>query len=54
MSEKEVAQLFGQWKSHDTMCDARQAEYDYEGAVSQDDDIADWQKPKRIGAVKIG
>ena len=42
------------WEVKDEMCDARQSEYDYEGAVPEHDDIADWQKPKRIGAIKLG
>lgn len=38
----------------DTMCDAKQAEYDYAGGSEQDEDIADWSKLGRIGAVKVG
>lgn len=38
----------------DTMCDAKQAEYDYAGGVEQGEDVADWTKLGRIGAIKVG
>lgn len=57
MNNREIDELFNQSQlgvEGDTMCDARQAEYDYEGRVPEYEDPADWQKLKRIGAVKVG
>lgn len=54
MSNRKIEEMFGQWQTADSMCDSRQAEYDYEGAVPVNEDPADWQKPKRIGAIKVG
>lgn len=45
---------FEQWATSDTMCDARQADYDYAGEVPVDEDVADWYKQKRKGAIRIG
>lgn len=51
---KWIAEEFEKWATADCMCDARQAEYDYDGQVPENEDEADWQKPKRIGAIKVG
>ena len=54
MNYDELERLFDEWVVGDTMCDAKQAEYDYVGCVEEDEDIADWTKQKRMGAIKVG
>lgn len=55
MDNREIEERFEQltWHCDDTMCDARQAEFDYNGALPEYEDIADWKKLKR-GVVKVG
>jgi hypothetical protein len=57
MNNRELEELFEQFQFGvpvDTMCDAKQAEYDYDGQVPENEDPADWQKLKRTGAIKVG
>ena len=57
MNNREIEEMFEQFKYGppcDTMDDAHQAQYDYEGQVPENEDPADWQKLKRTGAIRVG
>lgn len=56
MNNRELNELFEQFQfgaEIDTMDDAHQAQYDYDGEVTEGEDPADWQKLKRIGAIRL-
>lgn len=48
-----IEEKLEQWAVHDSMCDARQADYDYDGEVPENEDIADWHKYGKIGGRKL-
>lgn len=56
MKNPEIESEFERWtmKVDDRYCDARQAEYDYDGALPEYEDLADSRKISRRGAVRIG
>lgn len=55
MNSHEIEAEFENWKkSENDICyDGKQAQYDYDGATAEDEDNADWFKPKK-GGKRIG
>lgn len=54
MRNKTVEELFEQEPQGDLFLDDKQAQYDYNGSIPEDEDIADWHKITVIGAIKVG
>lgn len=57
MNNRELERQFEEFQYGsvaDVMDDAHQAQYDYDGQVPPNEDPADWQKLKRMGAIRIG